>query len=111
YVPGRPHRDTVTGGWALPMPTIDGPLVVRSARALERYGPRFRYSHYASIPHLWTAAGTVAGVGAVFGLAQLPPARRALLKRFPAGDGPSAATRAKSWFTVTFVGEGGGERV
>jgi short subunit dehydrogenase-like uncharacterized protein len=62
------------------------------------------------MPHLWTAAGAVAGVGAVFGLAQIPPARRALLNRFPAGAGPSAAKRAESWFTVTFVGEGGGER-
>ena len=41
----------------------------------------------------------------------MPPARRALLKRIKPGDGPSADKRAKSWFTVTFVGEGGGERV
>ena len=51
------------------------------------------------------------GVGALFGLAQVPPVRRALLNRIKPGDGPSAEKRAKSWFTVTFVGEGGGERV
>jgi short subunit dehydrogenase-like uncharacterized protein len=34
-----------------------------------------------------------------------------LLGRLSPGDGPSAAKRAASWFTVTFVGEGGGERV
>jgi short subunit dehydrogenase-like uncharacterized protein len=111
YVAGRPHHESVSGGWALPMPSIDGPLVARSARAVERYGPDFRYSHFAVMPHLWTAAGTVAGIGAIAGLAQIPPARRALLNRFPAGEGPSAAKRAKSWFTVTFVGEGGGQRV
>jgi short subunit dehydrogenase-like uncharacterized protein len=111
YVAGRPHHDSVSGGWALPMPTIDGPIVARSARAVERYGPDFRYSHFASMPHLWTAAGTVAGIGAMFGLAQIPPARRALLNRFPAGEGPSAAKRAQSWFTVTFVGEGSGKHV
>jgi short subunit dehydrogenase-like uncharacterized protein len=27
------------------------------------------------------------------------------------GEGPSAERRARSWFSVTFVGEGGGEQV
>ncbi|MDQ2796932.1 MAG: saccharopine dehydrogenase, partial [Actinomycetota bacterium] len=108
---GRPHRDPVEDGWAVPMPTIDPQIVSRSARAVPRYGPDFTYSHFASIPHLYTAVGGVAGVGALFGLAQIPPARRALLNRVKAGEGPSAAKRARSWFTVTFVGEGGGERV
>ena len=111
YVLGVPHRDTSSGGWAVPLPTIDGSVVARSGSALARYGPDFRYSHFASVPHLWTAAGAVAGVGGVIGLAQLPPARRAILRRFPQGEGPSARKRADSWFTVTFVGEGGGERV
>ncbi|GAB2456497.1 saccharopine dehydrogenase family protein [Jatrophihabitans fulvus] len=110
-VSGRPHRDPVQGGWALPLPTIDPQIVARSARALERYGPRFTYSHYASLPHLWTAAGAVLGVGAVAGLAQLPPARKALQKRLAPGDGPSEELRSRSWFTVTFVGTGGGKRV
>ncbi|SHH42702.1 Uncharacterized conserved protein [Jatrophihabitans endophyticus] len=110
-VTGRPHRDPVAGGWAVPLPTLDPQVVVRSARASQRYGPDFRYSHFASFPQLWTAAGSVAGVGALFGLVQLPPARRALLHRVKAGEGPSAARRAASWFTVTFVGEGGGRRV
>ncbi len=29
----------------------------------------------------------------------------------PQGSGPSEDKRARSWFRVTFVGEGGGERV
>jgi short subunit dehydrogenase-like uncharacterized protein len=33
------------------------------------------------------------------------------LQRLPAGQGPSEQKRANSWFTVTFVGEGGGHRV
>ena len=107
---GRPHRDA-TGGWAMPLPTLDPQIVVRSARADERYGPAFTYSHFASLPHLYTAVGGAVGVGALFGLAQVPPARRALQNRLKTGDGPSAAKRARSWFTVTFVGEGGGERV
>ena len=43
--------------------------------------------------------------------AQVPPLRNLLLKRVPQGEGPSERKRAKSWFTVQFVGEGGGERV
>lgn len=108
---GRPHRDPTQHGWAVPLPTIDPQIVGRSARALARYGPDFRYSHYASMPHLATAAVAPLGVALLFGVAQIPPARRALLSRLSPGDGPSAEKRARSWFTVTFVGTGGGERV
>jgi short subunit dehydrogenase-like uncharacterized protein len=34
-----------------------------------------------------------------------------LLDRRKAGDGPSEEKRAKSWFTVTFAGHAGGQRV
>jgi short subunit dehydrogenase-like uncharacterized protein len=111
YLPGRPHRMPVDSGWALPLPTIDGPLVARSARALEWYGPDFAYSHFLAVPKAWQAAGLVAGAGGLFVAAQLPPMRRALQARMPAGEGPSEQKRAASWFTVTFVGSGGGRRV
>jgi short subunit dehydrogenase-like uncharacterized protein len=104
---GRPHREPVDGRWALPLPTIDPQIVTRSARAIDRYGPDFTYSHYVSLGSPVTAAGAALGVGVVAGLAQLPPARRALLDRVKPGDGPSAERRAASWFTVTFVGETG----
>jgi short subunit dehydrogenase-like uncharacterized protein len=57
------------------------------------------------------AAGAVAAVTAVAGAAQVGPLRRALQNRVKPGDGPSAAKRANSSFSVTFVGEGGGRRV
>jgi short subunit dehydrogenase-like uncharacterized protein len=110
-VSGRPGHDPVDGGWAVPLPTIDPQVVARSARALARYGPDFRYSHYASVPKLPVAIGGVVGVAGLFGVAQIPAARRALQSRLKPGDGPSAEKRARSWFTVTFVGEGGGKRV
>ncbi|MEP7178492.1 MAG: saccharopine dehydrogenase, partial [Pseudonocardiales bacterium] len=110
-IAGRPHRDRVGDTWAVPLPTLDGDVIAHSARALPRYGPDFRYSHYASVPGLPVAVGGVLGVGALVGLAQIPPARRAILNRLKPGDGPSAQKRARSWFTVTFVGEGGGKRV
>ncbi|MCW2903224.1 MAG: Saccharopine dehydrogenase L-glutamate-forming [Streptosporangiaceae bacterium] len=99
------------GAWALPLPTIDPQIVCRSAGLLDCYGPDFGYGHFAAVKHLTTAVGAVAGVTGLFALAQLPPARGLLLKAFPAGEGPSAERRAKSWFNVRFVGEGGGRRV
>ncbi|HBL85782.1 MAG TPA: saccharopine dehydrogenase, partial [Alcanivorax sp.] len=42
----KPHKDDALGGWLAPMPTIDPMVVMRSARALDDYGPEFRYGHY-----------------------------------------------------------------
>jgi len=104
-------REGSLGAWAIPLPTIDPQIILRSARALERYGPDFSYGHFAAVKHLPVAAGGVAGVGALFALAQVPPARRVLLGRLQPGEGPTEAKRAKGWFKVRFVGEGGGRRV
>ncbi|WP_327698892.1 saccharopine dehydrogenase family protein [Streptomyces sp. NBC_00459] len=108
---GAPRYAREVDAWALPLPTIDPQVVARSARALERYGPDFRYRHYAAVQRLPFAVGGVAAAGAVVAAAQLPPARRWLSGRLQPGDGPSAERRAKSWFSVRFVGEGGGQRV
>lgn len=108
---GSPRYAPEVGAWALPLPTIDPQIVRRSAKALERYGPDFRYRHYAAVRRLPVAVGGAAGVGALFAAAQLPPARRWLSDRLKPGDGPSAERRARSWFSVRFVGEGGGRRV
>jgi short subunit dehydrogenase-like uncharacterized protein len=110
--PPRPRRDAGLGGWVVPLPTIDGPVVRRSAAALERYGPDFSYGHNVVAKRLTSVATTTGGIGLALVLAQLPPTRKLLLKgsRSP-GEGPSEEVRAKSWFKVTFVGEGGGQRV
>jgi short subunit dehydrogenase-like uncharacterized protein len=99
------------GFWAVPLPTIDPQVVKRSAGALERYGPDFSYGHFAAVKRLPVAVGGVAGVGAVFALSQLPPARDWMIGRMKSGDGPSPERRGRSWFRVRFVGEGGGRRV
>ncbi|MFL6145658.1 MAG: saccharopine dehydrogenase family protein [Labedaea sp.] len=106
---GRPSR--IGRLWAVPLPTIDPQIVARSAAALPRYGPDFSYRHYAAIKRLVTIAGLGAGLTAIGVLSNIPPARRWLLNRRKPGDGPSVARRAKSWFTVRFVGHGGGQRV
>ncbi|MFF7986509.1 saccharopine dehydrogenase family protein [Streptomyces sp. NPDC007901] len=108
---GAPRFASEVGAWALPLPTIDAQIVRRSAKALDRYGPDFRYRHYAAVKHLPVALGGLAAVGAVAAAAQVPPARRWLSDRLKPGDGPSAEKRARSWFAVRFVGEGGGRRV
>ncbi len=110
-VGGKPHRDPVLGYWLLPLPTIDPIVVARSGAALEAYGPEFRYSHWAGTKTLHYAAGGAAAVGALTVAAQVPPLRSFLKSKVPQGSGPDEAKRAKSWFTVEFVGEGGGQTV
>ncbi|GHA76882.1 saccharopine dehydrogenase family protein [Streptomyces termitum] len=108
---GAPRFSAETGTWALPLPTLDPRVVARSAAALGRYGPDFRYRHYASVKTLPMALGGTAVLGATVTAAQLPFVRNWLMDRYAAGSGPSAERRARSWFTVRFVGEGGGRRV
>ncbi|MEV0285983.1 MULTISPECIES: saccharopine dehydrogenase NADP-binding domain-containing protein [unclassified Kribbella] len=108
-VPGRIHREQ--GFWAVPLPTIDPQIVGYSARLLDRYGPDFRYSHFAAVRRLPVVAGGIGGMALLVAAAQIPPARNALLNRLKPGDGPSPERRAKSWFNVRFVGRGGGKQV
>jgi len=110
-VSGPPHHDAVAGGWVVPLPTIDPQTVLRSARALDRYGPDFTYSHYLVVKRLPTLVGLAAGAGAMIALAQLAPTRQLLLKLMDPGQGPSPEQREKAWFRVRFVGVGGGKRV
>jgi short subunit dehydrogenase-like uncharacterized protein len=86
----------------VPFPTIDPITVLRSARALDRYGPDFSYGHYLAVRRLPVLAGLTIGAGAMIGLAQLPPTRNALLRLKGAGDGPTPEERARSWFKVRF---------
>lgn len=110
-VSGRPHRDPVLGYWLLPLPTIDPIVVARSGAALDAYGPRFRYSHWAGTKTLRYAAGGALGVGALTVAAQVGPVRDFLKSRVPQGSGPDEARRGRSWFTVDFVGEAPGQTV
>jgi short subunit dehydrogenase-like uncharacterized protein len=110
-VKGRPRFEKAVGAWVLPAPTIDPVVVLRSARAIDRYGPAFTYGHYLAIKKLPSAAAVVGAVGTAVVLAQVPFTRQWLLNRMSTGDGPSPERRDKSWFRVRFVGEGGGRRV
>lgn len=106
-----PRFSKETGTWALPLPTLDPQVVRRSAAALDRYGPDFRYRHYASVKTLPMALAGTAGVGALAAVAQVPSARSWLMNRYEPGRGPGPERRARAWFQVRAVGEGGGRRV
>ncbi len=108
---GKIGRGAGGNGWALPLPTIDPQIVLRSARALERYGPEFTYSHFAQFKRLPMMVGTVAGAGVLMAGSQLSVTRNLLLKLKDPGDGPDEAKRASSWFKLRLIGEGGGKTV
>ncbi|PWU43986.1 saccharopine dehydrogenase [Micromonospora globispora] len=110
-VPGKVGRSKEIGRWAVPLPTIDPQVVRRSAAARPEYGPDFRYRHFAAVKRLPTVLIAGVGLAGLVGLVKLPPTRRWLLGRLSSGQGPSAEQRAKSWFTVRFVGTGGGRKV
>lgn len=107
----RPRFDKRLETWVLPFPSVDPQIVMRSARALEAYGPSFRYGHYIQVRELSSALKLAAGAGALMAAAQLKPARDWLMKRKNAGEGPNEAQRRKGWFRVRFFGEGGGRSV
>jgi short subunit dehydrogenase-like uncharacterized protein len=106
-VSGKPHADEFAGGWVVPFPTIDPQTVLRSARALDRYGPDFSYSHYAVVGPLPLLVGLGAAASVTIALAQIRPTRDLLLKLMSSGDGPSEEKRAKSWFRVRFAARAG----
>ena len=107
---GKLHKRAELDAWAAPMPTIDGPVVVRSAAALERYGPDFRYSHHVLNRSLLALLFGGAFFAVLALLVRVPPLRALLLKLVkPSGAGPSAEQMAKAWFKLRFVAECNGQ--
>jgi short subunit dehydrogenase-like uncharacterized protein len=92
--------------WALPMPVIDPWMVARSAGYRpEVYGDDFAYAQFLSLKSLPQVIGLVAMVGAVMAGAQIKPIKNLMLNYRKSGEGPDQATRDKSFFKVTFIGE------
>ncbi len=111
WVQGKPGRDAKLGYWLLPMPTIDPLIVTRSAAALDAYGADFSYSHFAGLKTLRYTVGGSLALGSLVAAANIAPLRNALKKRIKQGEGPSESRRAKSWFTVDFLGQAGSTSV
>lgn len=106
---GRLGRAEHAPGWAVPLPTIDPQIVLRSARALPTYGPAFTYQHFAHVKTTRMLAAGAVGLGVLGVGAQVPPLRRLLLKAIDQGSGPSEEERAKAWFRLDLLAsvEGG----
>ncbi len=107
----RPRFEPEVSGWAVPFPSIDPQVVVRSARALDLYGPSFTYALFVRIRTLPRVVAAGAAVLAVVALAQLRTTRDLLLRWKPPGEGPSEAVRQRSYFRITIVAEADGKRI
>lgn len=115
-VEGRPEGRRVRGagklgraehaqGWAVPLPTIDPQIVLRSARALDSYGPEFTYQHFAHVKTTRMLALGAVGLGVLGVGSQVPPLRSLLLRRIDPGAGPTPEQREKAWFTLDFLAD------
>lgn len=99
------HRHERLGGWAIPMPTVDPSIVLRSATRLPGYGRLFVYGHYAHVRRTTTLVAGGFALGGAALAARIPPGRAALQRLLPApGEGPDAAARAAGHFTVLLFG-------
>jgi short subunit dehydrogenase-like uncharacterized protein len=108
---GTAGFDRAVNAWVLPLPVLDPQVVEASARALDRYGPDFSYRHHAAVENPLVAGALAAGAVGMAALAQVPPARQAMLRLRPAGAGPSPERRDRSWFRARFVADCGDRRV
>lgn len=105
------YHDRHFGLWALNMPTIDPEVVRHSARVRGDYGNSFSYGHFMMMKNPLGLVGVAAGVGGIFTLAQFKPTKNWLLRQRLPGDGPTEAQRAKGWFHMNVVAQGGSETV
>jgi short subunit dehydrogenase-like uncharacterized protein len=105
------HRAAELDRWALPMPTIDPLVVMRSAELSDDFGDDFAYEHYLCMRSLTRVVSLTGGVMALVGLAQIPPVRRQLERLRPSGSGPTLQQRERGRFRVTFIGEADGATI
>lgn len=109
-VPARSGGRPEFAGFAMPFPTIDASVVVRSARAVERYGPDFTYAHHAVHPTWFHAVLALLIFGTAAYLARFAPFRAfflALAKK--PGEGPTETQMDRNWFKTRFIAECGGK--
>jgi short subunit dehydrogenase-like uncharacterized protein len=111
-LPARLHRVERLGAYGVPLPTIDPTMVLASARHLERYGPDFRYGHFAQVRTPGMVVAGIAGVAAFGAMASTAPTRALLRRLLPSqGQGPTPEQRAAGRFSVTFLAEAGTARL
>jgi short subunit dehydrogenase-like uncharacterized protein len=110
-VPARVRHRAEYKRWAVPLPSIDPQVVLRSGKLLPEYGKQFRYGHYLGMRKLTEVIAFLIGAAIFVSLARFKPTRLLLAKMKSSGEGPSEAERAKSFFEVMFAAESGSRRV
>ncbi|HEX4339211.1 MAG TPA: saccharopine dehydrogenase NADP-binding domain-containing protein [Polyangiaceae bacterium] len=111
-VTGKARRVPELGGWSSPLPTIDGPIVLRSAATLDRYGPDFTYSHNVIHPSFFVMWMAFWFFGSLAVAARIPLVRNLLLAVVKkSGQGPTDEQIASSWFELSFVADSGGKTI
>lgn len=108
----RLRRLASTGAWLTPFETVDAAIVLRTAAALRRYGPRFCYTHYLVHRSLVGAlVGMCVGAVATW-MARIAPVRELLLKLVkPSGVGPTPEQMDAAWFCLRIEGQSGDDQV
>jgi short subunit dehydrogenase-like uncharacterized protein len=105
------HRPERLGGWAVPMPTIDPLIVLRSARKLPGYGRLFVYGHFAHVRRTATLVAGGVTLGAAALAARTRPGRAMLERLLPdPGEGPDEDARAVGMFTVLMLATAHGDQ-
>jgi saccharopine dehydrogenase (NAD+, L-glutamate forming) len=111
-VEGRVHRASVVDAWVSSyFDAVDSNIVLRSASALERYGPRFTYTPLL-IHRNWLFMLCLMAIGiSVARLARSAFVRAILLKLVkPSGQGPTQKQMDAGWFRVRFDAHAGDSR-
>ena len=105
------HEAAVIDGVGVPLPTVDGQVVRRSAARLPGYGSRFAFGYFLGAPSRLVGLGMLGAMTGLAALAAAPPTRTLLGALAPSpGEGPSAERRAGHWFTVTSVASTNGRQ-
>jgi short subunit dehydrogenase-like uncharacterized protein len=101
---GSIHRARALGAWVTPyFDAVDSNIVLRSAAALERYGPRFSYTPLVVHANLGRMLLLMVVFGTTLFAARIAPLRTWLLKLVkPSGRGPTQAQMDAGWFRLRF---------
>jgi short subunit dehydrogenase-like uncharacterized protein len=112
YLPGRMHRAPAVAAWVSPYDSIEPHIVLQSAAALERYGPRFTYTHMLVYPSGPAMLGLRAGIATFEALVHVAPLRALMLRLAQSsGRGPTEAQMARGWFRFQFDAQCEGQRL
>jgi short subunit dehydrogenase-like uncharacterized protein len=104
---GRVHRAPAVEAWVTSyFDALDSNIVLRSAAALARYGPRFTYTPLVAYPNLLVMLLLMAVVGVTMRVARVAALRAVLLKLVkPPGQGPTQKQMNAGWFRLRLDGQ------